>query len=107
MNVDIGMTSSKVCLCVRDHNPNPMEPHDHHIIPKSWGGPDTPENKVKLCPTAHSNVHHLLDHYVRHFRAGLGEPPWAIQQHYSPYIRGLAAKAWAQRPDYPTYTLAA
>lgn len=83
-----------------------MEYHRHHIVPKSWGGPNTSENIVDLCPTAHANVHHLLDHYVRHFLQGMGDPPWAIQKHYSAYVRALAARAWKHRPDYPTYTSA-
>jgi hypothetical protein len=29
------------------------------------GGPDTPENRVSICPTGHTNVHHLI-HLLLH-----------------------------------------
>jgi 5-methylcytosine-specific restriction endonuclease McrA len=40
--------------CIIDSKPNCVE---HHILPKSLGGKDTPENKVWLCAECHSNVH--------------------------------------------------
>ncbi len=47
-------------MCVAEHRPEPLEPHRHHILPKSDGGPDTEDNLVTLCPTTHANAHDLL-----------------------------------------------
>lgn len=33
----------------------------HHIWPREYHGPDTKENKIKICPNAHSDIHHLLN----------------------------------------------
>lgn len=49
-----------VCRCVAEHRPPVLEYAYHHILPKSLGGPDDPDNLVALCPTAHANVHELL-----------------------------------------------
>lgn len=34
--------------------------HIHHIVPKCWGGPDIPENKVSMTIREHIVAHHLL-----------------------------------------------
>lgn len=74
------------CICVTDHNPNPMELNRHHIWPLAEGGPDTEDNIVWLCPTSHVNVHELLRAIIKYE----GAVPWQIRQHFSPYIRDLA-----------------
>ena len=38
-------------LCYADAN------HPHHIVPKSAGGADNPDNIVPLCGDCHSDVH--------------------------------------------------
>lgn len=91
----------RVCRCVAEHSPEPRELHTHHVLPLSWGGRREPANEVLLCPTSHSNTHHLLDAYVR---AG-GDPGWPVRRRYSRVVRSLAARAWTQRPPTPTYTL--
>lgn len=48
------------CLCVAEHRPPFLELHLHHVWPQYLGGPDTADNLVWLCPTAHVNVHELL-----------------------------------------------
>ena len=35
--------------------------HQHHVIPKALGGPDTTENLVTLCASHHRKVHHAHD----------------------------------------------
>lgn len=34
--------------------------HEHHIIPKAFGGPDTNENLIYITPREHFILHHLL-----------------------------------------------
>lgn len=83
------------CVCVSEHSPVPSHLVKHHIIPLKWDGPDTDENTVWLCPTAHGNVHKLLWDYER----AEGIPPWeGVRWHYSKYIRDLARTAWLNRP---------
>lgn len=48
------------CACTSDHRPPVLEYNRHHIWPEFMGGPDTEDNIVWLCPTAHVNVHELL-----------------------------------------------
>lgn len=88
------------CSCVADHSPHAYVPTVHHIQPRSWGGPTIDANLVTLCPNAHTATHRLLDDYVR---AG-GDPGWDTRQHFSSYIRSLAAHAWLKRPADPTIT---
>lgn len=55
----------RVCLCVVDHRPDPLELNRHHILPLAAGGGDEPENVVWICPSAHTNVHEILREIVR------------------------------------------
>lgn len=55
----------KSCLCMTTHRPYPLELNAHHVWPLGMGGPDTANNIVWLCPSAHYNVHELLRHMVR------------------------------------------
>ncbi len=84
------------CPCVADHNPNPHELHEHHIVPKAWGGPDTPENLVVVCPTTHANVHRLLREYVK---AGC-TPPLDVRRRYSASTRYWAEQGWMRKARY-------
>lgn len=79
-----------VCACVADHRPNPDEPERHHIWPVGRGGPDTPANRIPLCPTTHANVHTL----ERAWYAAQGLPSWAVRSRFSHYTRELARRAY-------------
>lgn len=81
-----GHDFGKQCVCVSDHNPNPMELNKHHIHPLGMGGADTEDNIVWLCPTSHANVHELLRAWVKNE----GEPSWNVRKHFSPYVRDIA-----------------
>lgn len=86
----MGHDHGATCVCVADHNPNPVELNLHHIWPKASGGPDADWNLVWLCPTSHVNVHELLREW---FRAG-GEPAWVIRSRFNPYVRAIAEDGW-------------
>lgn len=90
------------CACVATHSPVSYVPHRHHVIPKSWDGPDIESNIVTICPNTHTATHRLLNEYVRQG----GEPSWEYRRQFGPYVRALAARGWAGRPEKPTYTLA-
>jgi hypothetical protein len=91
------------CPCVKDHVPNTKVLHRHHIVPKAWGGTDTSPalyegedgtlgNIVALCPTAHENVHRLLNEHVRRREV----PPWkGCLEHYTMAERALVRLAWS------------
>ena len=53
------------CAVHRFHRPPVRETERHHIQPLSMGGPDTPANIVKICPTGHSSVHVAIRDLVR------------------------------------------
>jgi hypothetical protein len=40
--------------------------HAHHVLRRSQGGPDTPENLLWLCPPCHGHIHE--------------NPAWATEQ---------------------------
>lgn len=93
-----------MCDCVVNHVPSRYKNVIHHIIPRSWGGPDTAVNKIAICPTTHENVHDLLNECVR--RASW--PDWAYLQQFNVFTRKLALQAWNQRPsDTPPRTATA
>lgn len=81
------------CACVVTHSPVPADVHIHHVVPLYAGGPDTPENRVNLCPTTHANVHALL----RAWERAQGEPSWDVRRRFSPYVRDLARRGWENR----------
>lgn len=81
---------AKKCLCVANHNPKPRQLHKHHIQPLYLEGPDTSENLIWLCPTAHANVHVL----IRRWESNDGSPAWWTLKHFSPFIRHLAMVGW-------------
>lgn len=62
----MGHDDGAECVCISEHNPAPMELTHHHVWPLGMGGPDTPDNLVWLCPTAHYNVHELLRWFIRY-----------------------------------------
>ncbi len=78
------------CTCVENHVPSVIDPEIHHIWPSYANGPDVAENRVNLCPTAHSAVHWLLRRYEK---AG-GLPPWEDRRRLNPYLRHLADIGW-------------
>lgn len=60
----------------------------HHVWPTAYHGPDTAANKVKICPNAHSDIHHLMERLLRGKPVNLTE--------YGPAIRGLALSGYHQ-----------
>jgi hypothetical protein len=48
------------CELHKEHRPLPLETEVHHKWPLGMGGPDKPENKIKVCPTSHSTIHVLI-----------------------------------------------
>lgn len=53
------------CQCVRTHSPPAPKTQVHHIVPKSWFGPDTAINKIVVCGTTHDAIHELLNRAVK------------------------------------------
>ena len=88
------------CACVAQHSPAAYVGALHHILPQSWNGKTVAANLVMLCPNAHTATHRLIDSYVR----AKGDPGWEVRQHFSPFVRDLALRAWEQRPDVPSIT---
>lgn len=79
------------CLCLKEHRPSPLVCHWHHIIPLSWGGQNTKDNRVSLCPTGHVNVHR---HHLNWLRAGHILPRGTGNK----FLYNLAVTAWEHRP---------
>ncbi len=47
------------------HSPPAPKTQIHHVVPKAWGGADTPENRIALCGTTHDAIHDLLNRAVK------------------------------------------
>ena len=63
----------------------------HHVWPKGDGGPDTRDNKVRLCSNAHSATHDLM---AKMKAAGTDALPWKVRRGYGRRIRRLAAAGY-------------
>lgn len=85
----------KICLCVADHRPPPLELNSHHIIPLYLGGPDVPTNRIWLCPNAHANVHEVLRLLLRDGFLAYGEVDRLNDRTVSHYAYRLALDGYA------------
>lgn len=74
------------CWCVKTHSPMVNRTHIHHIHPLSMGGPDTPANRIPLCPTTHGEVHLILEHFARGDRKRRAS--------WGKYAYALAVRGW-------------
>ena len=83
--------AGQTCPCVMDHRPKVVELDLHHLLPLYLGGPDTPENRVWICPNTHRAVHELLRLY---FKTGV-PPEQTVLDDYPRFARALASRAWA------------
>ncbi len=72
------------------HHPASHLNEQHHIWPLGMGGPDSPDNRVVICPTGHNNVHALLKLFQLH----RGEPPYAELRVFAFGERELARLGW-------------
>lgn len=64
----------------------------HHVWPTQYHGPNTAANKIKICPNAHSDIHHLMDRIL----AGKSYSP----RQYGKQIRFYAYYGASQVLDY-------
>jgi hypothetical protein len=64
----------------------------HHVWPLGYHGPDTPANKVKICPNAHADIHYLME---RMFRG----KPYMIRE-YGFWVRVFARQGYEQVTAY-------
>src|SRR3954453_7503773 len=85
------------CRCVTDHRPAVVGTDFHHVVPLGWGGPDTRENVVELCPTTHRSLHDLLRWVVRE----QAWPPREVLYQYPRYVRQLGARAVREAGGIP------
>ena len=58
----------------------------HHVHPREYHGPTQPDNLVKICCNAHSDVHFLL-HLM------LTGKPYVLAE-YGPNIRAIAKRGY-------------
>lgn len=80
------------------HQPTYLRTVKHHIKPQMWGGPDTPENLVRVCDVCHYGAHVLLDMAVKLNRwlSPAEVPPGA-----SRFVVALAKRGFLSRPVGP------
>lgn len=97
------------CRCVARHAPAVAYVQIHHVVPSSWGGPNTAANKEPLCGTTHDATHHGLNLAVRLKRAPLIEELRAagvVNRYAQALIYRALAEYVANGGQWPTrYTL--
>lgn len=82
------------------HTPKPLRIEAHHLQPLGMAGPDTPSNRVNVCPTGHFNIHHVLDDLLR------GQLPTAgTRKERALAKQGYDAWVAAGKPGHPVYQL--
>lgn len=62
----------------------------HHIWPKGMGGPDTADNKVKVCANAHYSIHEVIRRLIKNN----GNLPDAT--HFSAKVKELGERGWTE-----------
>jgi hypothetical protein len=80
----------KDCAVHRTHQDSPESSESHHV-PLGWNGPNVLSNRVSICPSAHSDVHLLLNLLV------LGEgviPDYVKWRRWNPAMRALAQRGY-------------
>lgn len=77
------------CACVTDHRPTVVGTDFHHVVPLAWGGPDTLDNIIELCPTTHRSLHDLLRWVVKEQKW----PPREVLYRFPRFVRALGARA--------------
>lgn len=76
------------CRCVAEHRPPVKRTVRHHIHPLGMGGPEAESNIRVLCPTTHSDVHLIIEDFVRN----KGERP--RKEGETRYAYALAIQGW-------------
>ena len=64
----------------------------HHVWPLGYHGPNVKSNLIKICPNAHSDIHHLMDRLLA------GKP--VELKEYGNTVRHYALLGWVQVMDY-------
>lgn len=83
------------CEIHRYHWPPVLETEVHHVWPQGMGGPDVAENRVRICPQGHTNIHVVLRALARGRAA-----PKATRRERQLAVRGLLAWQNAGRPGH-------
>lgn len=81
---------SDTCSVHIHHEWVPIEVH--HVWPKGLGGPDTVENKVKICANGHYTVHAYIDLLMKY----AGVVPADLKIHFGYQSRNLAQQGWTE-----------
>lgn len=89
MTVPADKYQRRACQNPIRHSPWPMTLEKHHLQPRSWAGPDTPDNIVLICGLCHGGAHTALNACVAYG----GIPPAEVWQRFHPYYRQLALEA--------------
>lgn len=89
-DMTVPLMTQQPCLIHNRHRPTSHINHRHHVWPLASGGPTTADNIVVVCPTGHSNIHHLLQLLER----GNGVLAAAQLRRFSAEECRLAALGW-------------
>lgn len=64
--------------------------HDHHIQPKEYGGPTTPENMIRICANGHGDTHYYMDLLFKY----MGNVPSHLKREFGKKTRDLATRGY-------------
>ena len=95
----MGHDRDRKCVCVKNHHPEPLELHKHHIWPLAEGGPDVDGNVVWVCPTTHANIHEILRGLIK---TG-GTTPWRTLITLPKYPVKIARLGYRYMQEQPNF----
>jgi hypothetical protein len=70
---------------------------DHHVWPRTYGGPNVADNLERVCANAHSDTHYLLELMLR---TGDGRVPYETRRTFGPGVVALASRGYRAVIDH-------
>lgn len=84
------MARGRECACHKHDQLIPQEVH--HVWPQEYHGPSTPDNLIRICCNAHSDIHYLMN-------AMLKGKPYDLRE-YGPKVREYAIRGYNEVMEY-------
>jgi hypothetical protein len=82
----------KACVVHKHRDDVPLD--SHHIHPKQYGGPSTPDNLIWVCPNGHREIHNYLRLLLR--QPGGKKPSWIQRRKFGRGVRKYAELGFAR-----------
>ena len=78
----------KACQVHKHRDEVPLD--SHHVWPKAYGGPTTPDNLIWVCPNGHRDIHA----YMRLLIKNNGKVAWLQRRKFGKKVRDYAEQGY-------------